>query len=288
MAPPRASWKGYLKIAEVTCPVALYAAASTSERIALHTINRSTGDRVRRVYVDAETGEPVEAENQVKGYETGKGEYVSVEPEEIAAAVPRGDKTLTAIAFLDLKEVDELYFDRPYYLAPADRSADETFDLIREGMRESKTAAIAQALLFRRARSLLIRVHGKGVVATTLKFDYEVRSAKDAFSNVPATKISGEMLELAEHIIKTKQGVFDPRDFHDRYEGALAELVKAKLEGKTIPKRKPVEQKATINLLQALRESAGAAAEVSPARKKAPSKRRAPAARSGGPRRKAG
>jgi DNA end-binding protein Ku len=260
---PRASWKGFLKIAEVTCPVALYAAASTTERIALHTINRRTGNRIQREFVDAETGETVERDDQVKGYEVGKDEYVSLEPEEIAAVIPHGDRTLTVSAFIDLAEADDLYFDKPYYLAPSDRSGDETFTLLREGMLAAKAAAIAEAALFRRVRTLLIRPDGKGLAATTLNFDYEVRSAQEAFSAVPAKKISREMLDLAIHIIKTKAGAFDPRAVHDRYEGALADLVKLKLEGKPIPKRAEPQKEAIVSLMQALRDSARAGGKAS-------------------------
>jgi DNA end-binding protein Ku len=288
--PPRASWKGFLKIAEVTCPVGLYSAASTTERIALHTINRPTGNRIRRQFVDAETGETVERDDQVKGYEVGKDEYVAVEPDEIAAIIPHGDRTLTVSAFIDLAGVDDLYFDKPYYLAPSDRSADETFALVRDGMRAAKAAAIAQAVLFRRVRTLVIRPYEDGLAAATLNFDYEVRPAAEAFSAVPARTIAGEMLDLAIHIIRTKQGAFDPRAFHDRYEGALAELVKLKLEGKPIPKRAAPESEATVNLMQALRDSAGAGRRPngkSPARKgtggRGAAKAKAPA-----PRRKAG
>ena len=205
MASPRASWKGYLKIAEVTCPVGLYAAASAAERIALHTVNRATGNRVSRQFVDASTGAPVEKEDQVKGYEVGKDEYVVLEPEEILAAVPQNDKTLTVSAFIPMAEVDDVYFDRPYYLAPSDRSAGEAFALIREGLRTGDVAAIAEAVLFRRVRAVLIRAHGAGLAATTLNYDYEVRAAADAFADVPKLRIKGEMLELAEHIINTKQ-----------------------------------------------------------------------------------
>jgi DNA end-binding protein Ku len=290
--PPRASWKGFLKIAEVTLPVGLYAAASTAERLALHTINRPTGHRVRREFVDAETGEAVDRDDQVKGYEVAKDEYVSVEPEEIAAVIPHGDKTLTVSAFVDLQGVDDLYFDKPYYLGPSDRSADETFALVREGMRAAKVAAVAQAVLFRRARTVLIRPVGKGLVASTLNYDYEVRSAAEAFSGISAKAITREMLDLAVHIIKTKQGTFDPREFHDRYEDALAQLVKLKLEGKAIPRRAPPKSEATVNLLQALRDSAAAGAR-SPRSGKAAAKgktgRRAAAkAKPAPPRRKAG
>jgi len=287
--PPRASWKGFLKAAEVTCPVALYAAASTSERIALHTINRPTGNRIRRQFVDAETGETVERDEQVKGYEVGKDEYVAVEPDEITAVMPHGDKTLTVSSFIDLAGIDDLYLDKPYCLAPSDRTADETFTLVREGMRRAGAAAIAQAVLFRRVRTLLIRPFENGLAAATLNFDYEVRPAEQAFSEIPAKKITGEMLDLAIHIIKTKQGAFDPRAFHDRYEGALADLVKLKLEGKPVPKRAPAPAETTVNLMQALRESAGASA---PRKAKSAAKkrtgRRAAAEPKPAPRRKAG
>ena len=289
---PRASWKGFLKIADVTVPVGLYAAASTGERIALHTINRPTGHRVRREFVDAETGEAVDRDEQVKGYEVAKGEYVSVEPDEIAAVIPHGDKTLTVSAFVDLADVDDLYFDMPYYLGPSDRSADENFALVREGMRAAKVAAVAQAVLFRRVRTVLIRPLDQGLAASTLNYDYEVHSAEQAFSDIPAKKITGEMLDLAVHIIKTKQGAFDPREFQDRYEDALAELVKLKLEGKPVPKRAPPRSEPTVNLMQALRDSAAAGARNEPRGKpKAKKKtgRRAPAkAKPAAPRRKAG
>jgi DNA end-binding protein Ku len=289
---PRASWKGFLRIADVTVPVGLYAAASTSERIALHTINRPTGNRVRREFVDAETGEAVDRDAQVKGYEVAKGEYVSVEPDEIAAIIPHGDKTLTVSAFVDLADVDDVYFDKPYYLGPSDRSAGETFAVVREGMRKAKVAAVAQAVLFRRVRTVLIRPLDKGLAASTLNYDYEVRSADQAFSDVPKKAITGEMLDLAVHIIKTKQGAFDPRKFEDRYEDALAELVKLKLEGKAIPRRAPQPSEPVVNLMQALRDSAAAGARKrpsgKPAAKKKTGRRAAAKAKPAAPRRKAG
>ncbi|HKN29476.1 MAG TPA: Ku protein [Roseiarcus sp.] len=275
MAAPRASWKGFLKIAEVTCPVGLYAAVSSSERIVLHTVNRSTGSRVSRQYVDAATGAPVEADDQVKGYEVGKDEYVVLEPDEVAAAVPESDKQLTVSAFVDRGEIDDVYFDRPYFLAPSDRSGDEAFELIREGLRVSNTAAIAQAVLFRRMRTLLIRPFGSGLAATTLSFDYEVRSAKEPFADVPELKIKGEMLELAEHIIRTKQGEFDPSKFEDRYEAALADLVKAKIEGRKIEAPKRPKRTAQSDLMAALRESAAMSGKAPPPPTRARARRKA-------------
>lgn len=267
---PRANWKGFLKVGEVTCPVALYTAASTSERITFHTINRATGHRVHRQFVDSDTGKPVDSDDQVKGYELGSGEYVLLEPEEIATALPDSDKTLSISAFIGCSEIDDVYFDKPYYLAPSGRHAEEAFTLVREGMRKKKVAAIAQTVLFRRVRTLLIRAYEEGLVATTLNFDYEVRSAKEVFGDVPDMKIEGEMLDLAEHIIKTKRDKFDPTKFDDRYEEAVAELVKAKLEGKKIELRKEPKREKVVNLMEALRQSAGLSGQKTAAGKAAP------------------
>ncbi|MBS7700796.1 MULTISPECIES: Ku protein [unclassified Chelatococcus] len=253
----RANWKGVLRVGELSCRVALYTAASSSDRIAFHMLNRRTGNRLQRQFADSETGAVVEREDQVKGYESNSGDYIVLEPEEVAAAVPESDKTLAVSAFIRCSDVDDIYFDRPYFLAPADREADEAYELIRAGMSRKKVAALAQTVLFRRVRSVLIRAEGDGLVATTLNFNYEVRSAENAFSDVPSLRIEGEMLQLAEHIIKTKAGTFDPAAFDDRYEAALAELVKAKLEGRKIVAPKRPRTGKVVDLMEALRESAG-------------------------------
>ena len=255
----RALWKGHLSIGELSCAVALYAAATTSDRVSFHIVNRKTGNRVRREYVDEETGKPVDRDDQVKGYETSKGNYVLLEPDEIAAAVPESDKTLAVESFVLCDDVDTVYFDKPYFVAPADEAAEEAFAVMREGMRKKKVVALARAVLFRRVRTLLIRPRGCGLLANTLNFDYEVRAADDAFDAVPEMKIKGEMLDLAKHIIDTKSGTFDPSAFDDRYDAALAELVKAKAEGREIEKPKRKRQGKVIDLMEALRESAAAA-----------------------------
>lgn len=263
MVAPRANWKGFIKFGEVACPVALYTAASSSERIAFNTLNRKTGNRVKREFVDSETGDPVERDEQVKGYEIENGQYIVLEPEEVAAAVPDSDKTLKIDAFIPCNEIDDVYFDKPYYLAP-DKMGTDAFVLLRDGMKTAKVAAIARTVLFRRVRTVLIRPHGKGLIATTLNFDYEVRSSQKAFEELPDLKIEGEMLELAEHIIGTKKGSFDASTFDDRYEAAVAELVKAKIEGRSLPKKKAPPVSKQSDLLQALRESAGIGGKAAP------------------------
>ncbi|WP_414814744.1 Ku protein [Rhizobium sp. IY2] len=252
----RAQWKGFLKFGEVSCGVALYTAASTSERITFNTINKATGNRVNRIFIDSETEDPVPKEAQTKGFEIENGQYIIIDPEEVSAAIPESNKTLEIEAFIPCSDVDDVYFDKPYYLTP-DKMGGDAFAALRDAMKKSMVAAVARTVLFRRMRTVLIRPHGKGLIASTLNYDYEVRSSEKAFEEMPKLKIQGEMLDLAKHIISTKKGEFDPATFDDRYEAALADLVKAKLEGKSLPKPKKVQVSKPNDLLAALRESAG-------------------------------
>ena len=285
---PRANWKGRIRLGEISFGVALYTAATTSDRVALHMINRRTGNRLKNELVDSETGKPVEKDDEVMGYEVDSGDYLLLEQEEIAAAVPASDKTMPIEAFIRCGDIDTLYFDRPYYLGPSDSASVEAYTLLREGMEREKVAALARTVLFRRLRTVMIRPHGAGFIANTLNFDYEVRSADRSFADIPELRIEGEMLDLAEHIIKTKLGEFDPSAFDDRYEAALADLVKAKLEGRAPPRRTEPPREKVVDLMAALRESAKAAKG-----RKAPAKDAAKEAAKTGtkdkaPRRKAG
>lgn len=273
---PRASWKGFIKVAELAFPVALYAASTTSERIAFHTINRKTGNRVRRQFIDEETERPVEREAQVKGYEISKNEYVVLDQAEIDEAIPQSDKTIRIESFLPCPAIDTAYFDRPYFLAPSGTIGSEAFALLRDGMREKGVAAVGRAVLFRRMRTLLLQPDGLGLMGHTLNFDYEVRPAEKIFDGIADHKVEGEMLDLAKYIIKSKTGTFNPREFDDRYEAALAELVKAKIAGREIKAPKPPKETKVVDLMEALRKSAGAPDEAAPgtktkARKKASS-----------------
>ncbi|MFN3506487.1 MAG: Ku protein [Allorhizobium sp.] len=265
----RAIWKGHLSVGDLGCAVALYSAVNSAERTAFHVINRDTGNRVRREYVDGDSGRPVDKDDLVKGYDTPEGQTVILEPEEIRDAVPESDKRLELSAFLACNDIDTLYLERPYFLAPADQQSVEAYQLIRETMEAQSVAAIARTVLFRRVRSVLIRPQGKGLIATTLNYDYEVRDPAESFQDISKVKIEKEMLDLARHIIGTKMGEFDPSQYEDRYEAALTELVKAKIAGrkpKKLPKRKAEN---VTSLLDALRKSAGATDEGSQQRHRA-------------------
>ncbi len=278
----RAVWKGFLKVAELSCAVGLYSAVSRAERISFHMVDRDSGHRVSRVFVDEETGDAVPREAQVKGYETGAGAYVVLDPAEIAAVVPESNKTLPLDTFIPCGEIDPLYFDTPYYLAPADAAARPAFAVIRDGMAARKVAALARTVLFRRMRTLLIRPHEAGFIATTLHFDYEVRSAADAFENLRTLKVEPEMLELAEHIIKTKRGRFDPAAFDDRYEAALAELVQAKMEGRKVLAHPAPKSDTVVDLMDALRRSASGSSAADKATGTKAARAKPAAAKSGG------
>lgn len=276
---PRANWKGWLRLGEISIGVALYTAATTSDRVALHMVNRKTGNRLKTELVDSQTGKPVDKDAEVMGYEMDSGDYILLEQDEIASTVPASDKTLQIESFVPCNDIDTLYFDRPYYLGPSDAASVEAYTLLCQGMERAKVSALARTVLFRRMRTVMIRPQGAGFIANTLNFDYEVRSADRAFADIPDIKIEGEMLDLAQHIIKTKLGDFDPQAFDDRYEAALADLVKAKLDGRPPPRRKEPPREKVVDLMAALRESAKAAK-----RRKAPAK----AATAKTPRRKAG
>ncbi|SCX14915.1 putative DNA repair protein YkoV [Agrobacterium sp. DSM 25558] len=252
----RASWKGHIKFGDFACEVGLYSAITSSEKISFNIVNRKTGNRVERQYVDSDTGEQVDKSDQVRGFELDNGDHVIVEGDEIAALMPDSNKIIDIENFIAYDDIDKLYFDRPYFLAATDGDGEDALSLLAQAMERQNVVAIAEAVLFRRNRNLIIRPHGKALIATTLSFDYEVRSQTTTFKSIPDMKFDDEMLELASHIIKKRAGKFDPAAYADRYNDALAELVKAKIEGRPI--KKPVEEKRdnVVDLKEALRRSA--------------------------------
>ncbi len=253
----RALWKGSLELGDVAVAVGLYSAVSSAERIALNIVNRRTLHPVHRRYVDAETGETVDRDEQVKGYEIEPERFVKVTEEEIRSAVPDSDKRLAVRAFVRCADIDKTYFDKPYHLAPAEEEAAPAYRSAVAAMENLGVAALAQTVLFRRLRNLLIRVDEGRLIATTLRYDYEVKSTREVFAGLEDLSIKGEMLDLARHIVKTKTKRFDPATIEDRYEEALTELVRAKAAGQKPPQRKERPSAEVVDLMQALRDSVG-------------------------------
>ncbi|MCZ7470070.1 Ku protein [Agrobacterium sp. O3.4] len=254
----RASWKGHLAFADFNCEIGLYSALTSTEKISFNIVNRKTGHRVERQYVDSDTGEAVGRDDQVKGYERDNGDYIVIEGDEIAKLMPESDKVIRIRHFLECDDIDKLFFDKSYYLAPTQEGGEEALTLLAKAMQDENVVALGEAVLFRRNRMLLIRPSGKALVATTLNFGYEVRAESSVFKSIPDIQFDDEMLELAGHIIETRAGTFDPSEYSDRYNDALAELVKAKIEGREIPRRAAPKEDNVIDLKEALRRSAKA------------------------------
>src|SRR5262249_38455620 len=252
---PRANWKGYLKLSLVSCAVALFPATSTRERVRFNIINRQTGNRVRYDIVDAETGEEVPQEDRLKGYKAGGDGYVLLEEKELDDVALESTHTIEIESFVERDTVDELYLDESHYLVPDNKVGYEAFAVIREAMREEGLVGIARVVLYRRERLLMLSPRGKGIVATTLRYNNEVRDARDYFDDIPAVKISKDMLDLAKHILATKKAEFDPSKFEDRYESALKQLIAAKQAGKKPPTAPVPQPTNVVNLMDALRRS---------------------------------
>jgi DNA end-binding protein Ku len=256
---PRAYWKGYLKLSLVSCPIALYPASSSSERVSFNRINTKTGNRLKQQMVDAETGEPVDKENIGRGYEYAKGQYLVVEDDELAKIKIESTHTVDIDRFVPRAEIDDRYLDSPYYVSPTDQVGQEAFSVIRDAMRAKKMVGLARVVLTRREHVVMLEPFEKGLLATTLRYPYEIRGAADYFEDIPDLKLADEMMQLAGHIVDTKAGHFDPKTFEDHYETALVALLKSKEAGR--PVETVGEETAAprvINLMDALKASINA------------------------------
>ncbi|MEA2935974.1 MAG: end-binding protein Ku [Variibacter sp.] len=256
---PRAYWKGYLKLSLVSCPVALYPASSASERVAFRTINRQTGNRLKQQMVDAVTGDVVGSEDKGKGYEVARDRFLLVEDEELDRVAIESTHTIDIERFVPREEVDQRYFDSPYYIGPTDTVGQEAFAVIREAMRQKNVVGLGRVVLYRRERILMLEPFDKGLLATSLRYAYEVRDAKAYLDEVPDMKLGRDMIDLAAHIIQSKAGHFEPDTFEDRYENALVELLRKKQAGlPEEPAAPQAEPSRVINLMDALRRSVAA------------------------------
>jgi DNA end-binding protein Ku len=252
---PRAYWKGYLKLSLVSCPIALFPATSEREKISFHQLNKNTGQRIKYRKVDAESGDEVESSDIIKGYEVGKGEYIELDPEELEAVAIESKRVIDIDEFVPKKEIDELYLNSPYYIAPDGEVGQQAFAVIREAIRKEGMVAIGKVVFTSREHVIALEARGKGLLGITLRYPYEVRNEVDYFDDIPDEKIPKDMLDLAAHIVKTKEGNFDPSKFDDRYEDALKDLIRTKQEGKPIERPERREPAKVVNLMEALRRS---------------------------------
>ncbi|PTE07476.1 Ku protein [Mesorhizobium helmanticense] len=253
---PRPAWKGYLKLSLVTCAIELTNVVTHTEKVSFRILNRKTGNTVKRIYVDAETGKPLEEGDEIKGYEVGNGEFIHIEEDEIEAVQIESSHTMSLDGFVEKSSIQQIYLDTPYYVSPADKVSEEAFAVIRDAMAAEKKAGLARLVLYSRERPVVVEPLGKGMVLTTLRYGDTVRQPDSVFGDIKATKTEGEMIELAEHIIDKKKAKFDPSKFDDRYEDALLELIRAKKAGRKAPKAKAAPKPSNVvNLFDALKKS---------------------------------
>lgn len=252
----RAYWNGHIRLSLVTFPVHLYSAVTESEKIRLHKISRKSGQRIHYANkTDAEKSVP--SEDIIKGYEYKKGHFVPIENDELDDLRLESNHMIDLVQFTDAHEIDPIYFDKPYFVAPADKVAQEAFVTLRDALREEKKVALGQIVLAGKERIAAIKPCGKGLILETLRYSYEVRDAEGYFDNIPKTlKVSKERVKLAQQLIESKDAPFDPHEFKDRYQQALLEIVQAKMKGKKITAPKDVERTDNVvDIMEALRKS---------------------------------
>jgi DNA end-binding protein Ku len=285
----RAYWQGQIRLALVSIPVEIYNATSSTAQIAFHQIHEPSGKRIKYEKVAPGVG-PVDPDDIVKGYEVSKGNYVLLEQDEIDAVKLESKRTLELIQFVDADEIDVLYFEKPYYVVPADELAEEAFIVLREALRRTRKVGLGQLAMRGREYIVSLKPCGRGIVLETLRYADEVRKAQGYFRDIPDSKPDEDLLDLAETLIAKKSAKFDPSDFHDRYVDALKSLIekKRKTKGKKIIEEvedSPTRKGNVIDLMAALKKSVGNDGGSKPAAKKTgaaktASTRKAPARKS--------
>jgi DNA end-binding protein Ku len=276
----RPAWRGQIRLALVSIPVEIYSATKSGKSIAFHQVHEPSGKRVRYEKVVPGIG-PVDRDEILKGYEISKGEYVLLDPEEIEKVKLESRKTLDLTQFVELSDIDPIYFDKPYYVAPADDLAEEAFVVLREALKRTKKVGIGQLAMRGQEYVVSLKPCGRGMVLETLRYADEVNRASSYFREIGDAKPDADLLEMAETLIEKKTSDFDAKEFENRYIEALKKLIaeKRKKKGKRViqddePERVPKGSN-VIDLMAALKKSLGDDKKAKPAARK-PAAKRAP------------
>jgi DNA end-binding protein Ku len=261
----RPIWEGHLRLSLVACPVSLYTATSTAGDIHFHLINPATGHRVRNQTVDPETGE-VDRRTLVRGYEFEKDRYLLLTNEEIKSVRLESTETIDIERFVDGTEIDRIWWNDPYYLAPDGKAGLDAYIVIRDAMAKSGKVALGRVVIGTRERLVAVEPRGEGMLVTTLRTHDEIRDADPLFEAIPHRKSDPKMLAIAEQIIGQQSGPFDPTEFNDRYEDALRVLIHDKQAGgeSEVVAQKPSDDN-VIDLMEALRRSLEKSGKAEPA-----------------------
>ncbi len=289
----RPYWRGQIRLALVSIPVEIYSATKSGAAVALHQIYEPTGQRIKYEKTVPGIG-PVDVEKIIKGFEYEKGEYVLLDEKEIEGVKLESKKTLELTQFVDSHEIDAIYFDKPYYVVPADDLAEEAFVVLREALKRTHKIGLGQLAMRGREYVVSIKGCGRGMIMETLRYADEVHKAASYFREIGDTKPDDDLLDLAQTLIDKKTGKFDAADFHDRYVDALKDLIERKKKGKTITidddKGADPRGGNVVDLMAALKKSLGSggnsAAVKAPAKKAPPAKKSAAKAPAKAPARK--
>lgn len=268
----RPYWSGQIQISLVTFGVKLFPAVEAKSEIRFHQISKKTGERVRHQKVSAgSTGdeEPVEKDEIVKGYEYSKGEYIQIDPQEIANLRIPSRHTLELQQFVDLKQLDAAYFEKPYFVTPENDSQAEAFAVVRKALADTHKAGLGKIAMNGREHVMAISAPDDdslpGLMAYALRYAAELRKPQEYFSGIKTPAIDEESLDLAKELIKRKSGKFEPEKFMDQYEAALREMIEAKMKHLPVPQEhKPAPRGKVVDLMEALRASIGAPGEKKP------------------------
>ncbi|MGA2848562.1 MAG: Ku protein [Terracidiphilus sp.] len=255
----RPFWSGHIQISLVSFGVKLFPAVEAKSEIRFHQISRKTGERVRHQKVSASDEEPVENDDIVKGYEYSKGEYIQIEPSEIAELRIASRSAIEIQQFVDMDELDPAFFEKPYFVLPENDAQADAFAVVQKALQETGKAGLGKIAVGGREHLIAISAPSDaklaGLMGYFLRYEEEMRNAAEYFSEVKPGKVDEEQLALAKELIKRKTKAFDPGKFTDDYEAALHELVDAKLKHIPLPKQQAAPRGKVIDLMDALRRS---------------------------------
>lgn len=262
----RPVWRGHLRLALVSCPVALYPAHHPASDLHFHFINPTTGHRIRMLTLDAGTEEEVARRDLVRGYEFKKDHYLVLTDEDFQSVRIDSSSVLTVDKFVDAAAIDPIYYDAAYYMAPDGEAGEDVYVVLREAIARSGRVALSREVIARRERAVAIMPLGKGLVAHTLHETRDLHDPSELFASVPALRPDPEMVKLATQLVDRQTARFDPADIEDRYEARLRELIEAKLRGEGLAEapEPDEERKNVIDLMTALKQSLGQLLEAKP------------------------
>jgi DNA end-binding protein Ku len=255
----RPFWSGHIQVSLVSFGVKLFPAVEAKSEIRFHQLNRKTGERVRHQKVSASDEEPVENDDIVKGYEYRKGEYIQIEPSEIAELRIASQSAIDIQQFVDMEELDPALFEKPYFVLPENDAQADAFAVVHKALQQTGKAGLGKIAIGGREHVIAIAAPSNpklaGMMGYFLRFAEEIRNAAEYFSEVKTGKVDEDQLALAKELIKRKTKTFDPHKFTDDYEAALRALVDAKLKHTSPPKQQASPRGKVIDLMDALRRS---------------------------------